>query len=72
MFCHYAKCRILFIVMLNVVTLNVIMLSVVAPEEELIQIATICGTKAPERMIVLTRFVECRFKNSKINVSFKK
>ncbi len=53
MLCCYAKCRILFIVMLNnsilsVIMLNVIMLNVVAPEEELIQIATICGTKAPE------------------------
>jgi len=53
MLCRYAKCRILFIVMLNtiimsVVMLNVIMLSVVAPKEELIQIAKICGTKAPE------------------------
>jgi hypothetical protein len=29
--CNYAKCHILFIVMLSVITLNVIMLIVVAP-----------------------------------------
>jgi hypothetical protein len=29
--CHYAECRVLFIVMLNVIMLNVVMLSVVAP-----------------------------------------
>jgi hypothetical protein len=32
MLCHYAECRLLFIIMLNAIILSVIMLSVVAPE----------------------------------------
>jgi hypothetical protein len=27
--CHYAECRVLFIIMLNVIMLNVVMLSVI-------------------------------------------
>ncbi len=32
MLCHYAECRVLFVIMLNVIILNVIMLSVEAPQ----------------------------------------
>jgi hypothetical protein len=31
MLCHYAECRVLFIVMLKAIVLSVVMLSVVAP-----------------------------------------
>jgi hypothetical protein len=37
MICHYAECRILFIIMLNV-----IMLSVVSPVCELIKVSAVC------------------------------
>jgi hypothetical protein len=42
MICHYAECRILFIIMLNVIMLSVVMPRVVSPVCELIKVSAVC------------------------------